>query len=163
MSEVSYPESAVGQSGSLFDCATAVLPGNGGRTVEPAKAVSYPEKPVGQRCPTPKRRLVGQQAKARASAPFALTRFGGTPMPGAAVSNRRPKERVTGRPAGGPACIGCTHFSSVYTDGFLTGRGVCAARDDRPVAAHDRRPCGLYDFSGPGRAIKQPSFHGVGT
>jgi hypothetical protein len=77
---------------------------------------------------------------AGASAPFALTRSGGTPRPANIGRRRKPKE---GRVAGGPACVGCAHYQSDTS--ILTGSGLCIERQKR-VAANSRQPCGAYRF-----------------
>lgn len=97
-------------------------------------------------CTPLKRGIAVHTVMAKASTPFALTRSGGTPMPSTSVKRRKARERVTGRPGGGPACIGCAHYVTMYVDGYLTGWGTCSARNNKRVAARDRRPCGLYDW-----------------
>lgn len=130
------PENAVVQSGSLATCTTAKPGGTG---------VYHPIKNI----------EVVQQAAAKAHTPPALTRGGGTPLPGAnpAVVHQtvqpkatKPKASAEGRAAGGPACVGCRHYTPKRAaDGALTGRGRCLERG-REVAAVYRGACAAYVF-----------------
>ena len=115
---------------TLFD---AVPPGKAGGT---AGVPPLEKAPVVQRVPPP--------AVAKAHTPFALARSGGTPKPGA----KRKAVQSTGRVAGGPACIGCSSYQSLYRDGYLYGKGTCKARDDLTVASNNSRACALYTFHG---------------
>jgi len=76
-------------------------------------------------------------AKARAHAPFALSRSGGTPMPSA----KHKAVQSTGRTSDGPACVGCSSYQ--YKSSYS---GICNARQELTVAANDRRACALYVF-----------------
>lgn len=132
----------VGQESFKRDCPT----GKRGRT----KAVHPYKKPqVGQ--------VRDSSAKAKASPP-SLTR-GGTPSPMAREAEAQTAEPVqpteaksdsparrrtppTGRGDGGPACIGCRHFTATPA---LWGAGDCAELG-RPVASNNRRACGSYQI-----------------
>ena len=134
--------SAVGQ-GELFG---PVLPTDTGAESVGQIEVSYQQNPVGQQCPTPKRRLVGQAGPSSTPA-----NAGGTPAePGrstrAAKTKDSTQKRYTGREPGGPACVGCSSYRPIRNnDGNLTGRGNCLERE-RIVQSVYRGACGLYEF-----------------
>jgi hypothetical protein len=120
---------------------------NGGSKID----VYYPKKPVVQPRTT-LREAAGSTATAKAHAPFALTRSGGTPMPARAAQTASPKRAsVTGRVDDGPACIGCVQYQPMGIES-----GACVATG-RKRAAVDRRACGLYQFYGPGGVLRERS------
>ena len=155
MSELYYPETLVVQH-EMFandaagvlpqnavvhgDSPDAVLPGNSGST----NSGVLPQKPVVQRCTTPKRSS-GSTAAAQAYAPLALTRGGDTPLP--VPVKHKPRAVTDGRAAGGPACLGCSHYQTAKLGSPITMRGRCD-EVGRIVAAHGRFACALYRFHG---------------
>lgn len=150
MSELSDPEIPVGQPPEWSIGNASVPPDKRGRTRMPAEAPSDPVHAAGQAVLPLKREVVGQLAMVQASAPFALTRSGGTAAPEAADGAGRKKLRRAqpGREHGGPACIGCHAYRSKRTSsGSYTGHGYCVERD-RDVIAVYRGACGLYEFHG---------------
>lgn len=128
----------------------AVLSEGGALSAVGRNEVSYREKPVGHPPRSTvlplERRLVGQAGPS--STPASA---GGTPAePGRSskAGQRRSSEpkRVTGREAGGLACVGCKAYRSKRNpSGGYTGRGWCFERE-RDVHAVYRGACGLYEF-----------------
>jgi hypothetical protein len=137
--KVSYPLNVVRQLSFCF----GALPGIDGGTNESHTPLSYRSFAVEGGCLTPTETPVGQFS-ARAVAAERVSAVAATLVP--ATKERMPAARSPGRSANGPACVGCRHDQSIYKDNHLCGRGVCTARDCYPIAANDRRPCGLYEF-----------------